>query len=355
MVTVKEITEINCGVKIEARPSIRRELTLETIFVGQALDGLKRLVRDFAKEGLPLLFVGERGTGKEVLAKIYTEVSGREQHSFNCAGISENTALSALFGHVKGSYTDAKNNRKGLFSTASSGLIFLDELGAATLDFQAKLLRILETGDFQPFGSDNLEKIKDVFICAATSDLSAIRPDLRDRFVTLYIPPLRAHQKDVPGIFRSLWESEEIEDVIFISQAALNLLKKYLWPGNVRELRQTLRIAITLARSDGDKVIMSHHLPVLNDSEDVDYSKEIHISKLKSNGKAMAREAFFHCFGDSDLEGGQFMLSPKAYKDAFYKYHVDNGIDTAVKLHKLFPDTTASTLQGGIGRYKKQK
>ena len=97
--------------------------------VGDSLTELWALVSIFAKKGRNLLFVGERGTGKELLSDIYEKITEREKHNFNCAGVSEATALSTLFGHAKGSFTGADKKREGLFKVATDGLIFLDELG----------------------------------------------------------------------------------------------------------------------------------------------------------------------------------------------------------------------------------
>ena len=314
-------------------------LSLNTRMVGKSLSELKWLVNGFAVNRRQLLFTGEPGTGKELLAEIYAESIGKELFPLNCAGMSESTAISKLFGHEKGSFTGATQARSGMFS--KTGVIFLDELGAASDDFKAMLLRVLENGDYAPLGSDKNKKIsKDTIVCAATNEPDNIRQDLRDRFTTLNVPPLRARMGDIPELVKELSPKE----ISFISNDALKILTKHNWPGNVRELRHTMQIATDLALFDGKDTIRVQHLVTLS-GEVADSSRKWKISSLKAKAIVFPRREFFKPFVTPISARVQFWDEPGGYKKKFYQYFSSQGY-TPDSLHKRFRTLSVNTIKG---------
>jgi len=204
-----------------------------------------------ANTDLTVLIVGESGVGKEVFSNIIHTLSPRKHNPFiavNCGAIPEGTIDSELFGHEKGSFTGAVDSRKGYFETVSGGTIFLDEIGEMPLGTQARLLRVLETGEFIRVGSSKVQKT-DVRVIAATNrDLldytqqGKFREDLYYRLSTvpIRVPSLRDRKEDIPLLFRK-FASDFAEryrtQTVQLDSSALQLLVSYPWYGNVRELK----------------------------------------------------------------------------------------------------------------------
>jgi len=204
-----------------------------------------------ANTDLSVLIVGESGVGKEVFSNIIHALSPRKHNPFiavNCGAIPEGTIDSELFGHEKGSFTGAVDSRKGYFETVNGGTIFLDEIGEMPLGTQARLLRVLETGEFIRVGSSKVQKT-DVRVIAATNrDLleyaqqNKFREDLYYRLSTvpIRVPSLRDRKEDIPLLFRKFASdfSERYKTTsVQLDNAALQLLVSYPWQGNVRELK----------------------------------------------------------------------------------------------------------------------
>lgn len=200
---------------------------------------------------MSVLVTGESGVGKEVFSKIIHQYSLRKHSKYiavNCGAIPEGTIESELFGHVKGAFTSADRDRKGYFSEADKGTIFLDEVGELPLSMQAKLLRVLESGEFLPVGSSKLQRV-DVRIVAATNVnlLDAIskgrfREDLYYRLsqVSIYVPPLRERKDDIYLLFRrfAVDQAERYKmPIISLTNEARNYLLNYRWKGNIRQLK----------------------------------------------------------------------------------------------------------------------
>jgi DNA-binding NtrC family response regulator len=198
-----------------------------------------------------VLINGESGVGKEVFSQIIHALSGRKHNPFiavNCGAIPEGTIDSELFGHEKGSFTGAVDSRKGYFETVSGGTIFLDEIGEMPLGTQARLLRVLETGEYIRVGSSKVGKT-DVRVIAATNkdllDLTQqgkFREDLYYRLSTvpIRVPALRDRKEDIPLLFRKFavdFAERYKTAPVQMSEDAKNLLISYPWPGNVRELK----------------------------------------------------------------------------------------------------------------------
>jgi DNA-binding NtrC family response regulator len=211
-----------------------------------------------------VLITGEHGTGKEVVAKTLHALSPRASRSLvavNTGALAEGTFESELFGHVKGAFTDARADRIGRFELADGGTIFLDEIGNVPFRQQAKLLRVLESGEIERVGSSRTRRVDVRVISATNSDLTAacasgqFREDLLFRLntVEIHVPPLRERREDIPalaGHFLSRYASRYRRPIHGFDAAALQLLLQYAWPGNVRELEHTLERAILMCRTN---------------------------------------------------------------------------------------------------------
>ena len=207
----------------------------------------------------PVLVIGERGTGKELIAARAHYLSERWQRAFvkfNCAAVNEELLESELFGHVAGAYTGATRPRVGRFELANNGTLFLDELASMSQRLQEKLLRVIEYGEFERVGSSETIKVDVRLIGAANADLPALasqgkfREDLLDRlsFDVITLPPLRERRGDVMLLAQKFAEgmARELDREYFagFAPAAQQQLVDYSWPGNVRELRNVVERAV---------------------------------------------------------------------------------------------------------------
>src|ERR1700709_1832030 len=200
---------------------------------------------------LSVLIVGESGVGKEAFSHIIHALSARKHNSFiavNCGAIPEGTIDSELFGHEKGSFTGAVDSRKGYFEAVNGGTIFLDEIGELPLGTQARLLRVLEAGEFIRVGSSKVQKTDVRVIAASNKDLLELtdkgrfREDLYYRLSTvpIRVPALRDRKEDIPLLFRKFavdFAERYKAAPVQLDEDAKNLLINYPWPGNVRELK----------------------------------------------------------------------------------------------------------------------
>ncbi len=245
------------------RREVRGDYGLDNI-VGhsQPMRRIFEQLRQVAKWTTTVLIRGESGTGKELVANAIHYNSPRATNPFvklNCAALPDTLLESELFGHEKGAFTGAVNQRKGRFEQADGGTLFLDEIGEISPAFQAKLLRVLQEGEFERVGGDRTFKV-DVRIIAATNrDLESaveegeFREDLYYRLnvMPLYIPALRERSEDIPDLARFLvskiakQQSRELE----ITDSAIRLLMRYNWPGNVRELENSLERAAIMSEA----------------------------------------------------------------------------------------------------------
>ncbi|MBN9615510.1 MAG: sigma-54-dependent Fis family transcriptional regulator [Acidobacteriales bacterium 59-55] len=211
-----------------------------------------------------VLIAGEHGTGKEVVAQTLHRMSSRADRAMvavNTGALPEGTFESELFGHVKGAYTDARADRIGRFELASGGTLFLDEIANIPVRQQAKLLRVLETGEMERVGSSKTQIVNVRMISATNADLRAecaagrFREDLLFRLNTVEInlPPLRERREDIPalaGYFLSRYAARYRRTIQGLESAALQTMLRYSWPGNVRELDHTVERAVLMARGD---------------------------------------------------------------------------------------------------------
>ena len=235
--------------------------------------------RQVAPTDLNVVINGESGTGKEVFPQIIHQNSARKHGPYiavNCGAIPEGTIDSELFGHEKGSFTGATEARKGYFEVANGGTIFLDEVGELPLATQARLLRVLETGDFIKVGSSKVLKT-DVRVVAATNinfyqalEKEKFRPDLYYRLntVPIFLPPLRDRKEDIHLLFRKFvndFSAKYRMPVLRLSTDAEQILINYYWPGNVRQLKNIAeQISILEKNKEVNADILLKYLPQYN-------------------------------------------------------------------------------------------
>lgn len=230
------------------------------------------LIKTVAHTDATVLILGETGTGKEIIANIIYKLSTRNNNNFipiNCAALSENLLENELFGHEKGSYTGAIQEHKGIFETASIGTIFLDEIGEISPKFQAKLLRILESGEYKRIGSVVKRKTNARIIAATNKNLKNMvqekkfRDDLyyRLNIFPISIPPLRDRITDIPlliDFFINELNKKYNINKLGVSEVALTLLFRYRFPGNVRELKNIIEHAYIKGKNE---IIQAVDLP----------------------------------------------------------------------------------------------
>jgi transcriptional regulator with PAS, ATPase and Fis domain len=224
------------------------------------IEGIFEVLRRVAPTNISVLIEGQSGTGKELLARAIHNNSRRRDKPFkpvNCAGFSVTLLESELFGHVKGAFTGAASDRKGLFEIADKGTLFLDEIGDMPLAMQAKLLRFLEDGIIIPVGS-NKQIVVDVRVISATNhDLTQLiekrkfRQDLyfRIKGVNIVLPALRDRAEDIPLLTEYFLKEAAAETgsaVTGITEAAQTVLSSYDWPGNIRQLRNCIRTMVVM-------------------------------------------------------------------------------------------------------------
>ena len=270
-------------------------------------------VRSVAPYKVSVLLQGETGTGKEVLSRIVHRTSDRRDAPFvvqDCGTLTETLLESELFGHVRGAFTGAVNDHPGLFVLADGGTVFLDEIENTTPALQAKLLRVLETGDVRPVGGSQVRRVDVRLVTASNKDLAGevkagkFRADLYFRLntFTIEVPPLRDRREDVVGLARyfvDVFNHQHRKGVMGLSVAAEKRLLAAKWPGNVRELRNVVERAVLLCPSGA--LIEKSHLPQQMDSALVepsslkerlsDTERETLRAALERNGNVIRRAA----------------------------------------------------------------
>ena len=257
---------------LELRSEVSSKYRFENI-IGSSpqMQNVYRLIAKCAPTNSTVMLTGESGTGKELIARAIHYNSLRKDKPFvavDCNSLSENLLESEMFGHVKGSFTGAVTNKKGMFEVADSGTLFLDEIGNVSLTTQAKLLRVIQEREFKAVGDTRTQAANFRLITATNKDLKAMvaegtfREDLfyRINIFPIAIPPLRERRDDIPSLafhFLKVFDEELGKKVVEFSEGAMSALVHYDWPGNVRELENTIHRAVILAT---DKVVRQAHL-----------------------------------------------------------------------------------------------
>lgn len=246
-------------------------------FIGTSapMRALYRVIQQVAPSRVPVFITGESGTGKELAAQSIHHYSPRHARPFcalNCGAVPATLLESELFGHVKGAFTGATQDRQGLLQQADSGTLFLDEIAELPLDLQVKLLRAVQTQSFRPVGSDKDITVNVRFVAATNRDIVAevkaekFREDLFYRLyvVPLELPPLREREDDVlllASHFLTMYNKEEKKHFSGFVPAVQQLLRHYVWPGNVRELENAIRYAVALGDDQAHQEIAPNMLP----------------------------------------------------------------------------------------------
>ena len=273
--TLTDISEINrLDEKVKA---LSRQLGTGEVLhgiVGES-PGIKQvidIVEKAAKSDAPVIITGESGTGKELVAHAIHDQGDRRSGPFvqlNCAALNESILESELFGHVKGSFTGAYRDRKGRFETANGGDLFLDEIGDIPMSIQIKLLRVLETKQFERVGDDHPVSVNVRIITATNKSLIELisekkfREDLyfRINVLPIHLPPLRERTGDIPLLVSAFIRKLSFQtgkDIRGLTKEALQHLIAYRWPGNIRELKSALEYAFAITE---EGPLSADHLP----------------------------------------------------------------------------------------------
>jgi len=251
---------------MEENARLRREMSGQLAMIGSsaALQNVREQISRVAPAHSRVLILGESGTGKELAARAIHEASPRVSQSFikvNCAAIPEDLIESELFGHEKGAFTGASATRDGKFLLADGGTLFLDEIGDMSLRVQAKVLRVLQEGEFERVGGTQTLRV-DVRVVAATNKnleeearRGRFREDLwfRLNVVPIYMPPLRERREDLPALTQHFVEHYCRENGFRLKQMAveaMSRLQQHDWPGNIRELRNTIERLVIMTPTD---------------------------------------------------------------------------------------------------------
>ena len=296
---------------------------------------LFRYVESIARSPEPVLITGETGVGKDLLARALHTLSGREGSlvSVNVAGLDSNMFSDTLFGHARGAFTGAEKMRKGLVEQAAGGTLFLDEIGDLATDSQAKLLRLLQDGDYMPLGQDKAQRINARVVSASNRDLWALvhedkfRKDLNFRLRThhIHVPPLRNRREDIPLLVEYFLAHAAIElkrPRPAVSNELVSLLEGYEFPGNVRELRAMVYNAVsvtsdkTLSITPFRQHIMwarQHHShQETNATGDATVKFPHQLPSLKEATELLVKEALKRANGNQSLAGRILGVSQQA-------------------------------------------
>lgn len=267
IVVERALTRVKLERRVEdLQDTLSRERPEDTM-IGQsdAFENAVEMARRVAKSELPVLVTGEHGTGKELMARSIHDYSPRNEGPFvavNCGAIPENLMESTLFGHRKGAFTGAHQDRPGVFKKASDGTLFLDEIGDMPVPMQVKLLRALESGEIQPVGADTPETVDVRIVSATNRDLESLqdsgdfREDLywRIKGAQIQLPPLRERPSDIPLLAQHFLNKAAALSsdgrARRLSDDARAALLSHDWPGNLRELRHEMQRATVMVGDD---------------------------------------------------------------------------------------------------------
>jgi DNA-binding NtrC family response regulator len=295
-----------------------------------AMKAALKLVERIGPADANVLIMGENGTGKEVITRVLHSISSRRSKpliSVNAGALAEGVFESELFGHVRGAFTDAKTDRVGRFELADGGTLFLDEIGNVPLNLQTKLLRVIETGEFERVGSSKTQKINVRLLSATNADLHAevaqgrFRQDLLFRLNTVEIrlPPLRDRLEDIPVLaehFLKIHRERYRRPIVGFTPEALEALRHHLWPGNVRELDHVLERAVLMSAGN---VVTAFDL-ALEATPDARLSARLEEMSLEEAERLLIKKALARFEGNANRAAEALGLSRSALYRRLQKY-----------------------------------
>ncbi|MEN3326728.1 MAG: hypothetical protein V7638_1535 [Acidobacteriota bacterium] len=295
-----------------------------------AMKSVLNLVERIGPADANVLITGENGTGKEVITRLLHSISSRRTKpliSLNAGALAEGVFESELFGHVRGAFTDAKADRVGRFELADGGTLFLDEIGNVPLNLQPKLLRVLETGDFERVGSSKTQKVNVRLLSATNADLNAevaqgrFRQDLLFRLNTVEIrlPPLRDRIEDIPVLaehFLKLHRERYRRPIMGFTPEALDALRQHLWPGNVRELDHVIERAVLMSPG---QIVTAFDL-ALEATPDARLSARLEEMSLEDAERLLIKKALARFEGNANRAAEALGLSRSALYRRLQKY-----------------------------------
>ncbi|HEU5458068.1 MAG TPA: sigma-54 dependent transcriptional regulator [Terracidiphilus sp.] len=307
---------------------LRGEGMPEFIAAAQAMQPVLELIAQVGPSDANVLITGEHGTGKEIVAKLLHTASTRSRMplvAVNAGGLPEGTFESEIFGHVKGAFTDARTDRVGRFELANGGTLFLDEIANVPLRQQAKLLRVLETGELERVGSSQTRRVDVRVLCATNANLredakeGRFREDLLFRIntVEIHLPPLRERREDIPLLAAHFLErnrSRYRKQISGFAPAAMQMLMQYAWPGNVRELEHTVERAVLLCR---EKEIEAANLAISSTRASLQSFENMSIDEVEA---LLIRKVLRRCDGNISQASEALGLSRAALYRRIEKY-----------------------------------
>lgn len=330
--------------QVELSRSLRKGRLLEQEIVDLKNEGSQSLIAQshvmqpvleaIAKVGpsdANVLITGENGTGKGVVAQALHAASGRRDMNMvtvNTASIPESVFESELFGHVAGAFTDARTDRIGRFKLADNGTLFLDEIASIPIKLQSKLLRVLESGEFEPIGSSKTSRVNVRVLSATNADLAAeiasgdFRQDLLYRLntVEIHVPPLRERKDDIPLLavhFLRGYVTKYRKSVGGFDPIAMQALHAYYWPGNVRELDHTIERAVLMTQNE---LIQPHELGLTTKPDDNLRIENITLEEIE---RRAVRKAMTRFDGDISKAAEALGLSRGALYRRLEKYQIE--------------------------------
>ena len=324
------------GQRLEAENLALRDSVSESTELPQivaespAMKSILKLVERIGPADANVLITGENGAGKEVIMRSLHAVSSRRNKpliSLNAGALAEGVFESELFGHVRGAFTDAKSDRVGRFELADGATLFLDEIGNVPLNLQAKLLRVLETGEFERVGSSKTQKVNVRLLSATNADLSAevaqgrFRQDLLFRLNTVEIrlPPLRDRVEDIPVLaehFLRLHRERYRRQIMGFTPEAFTALREHLWPGNVRELDHVVERAVLMSSGN---LVTAFDL-ALESTPDARMSARLEEMSLEDAERLLIKKALARFDGNANRAAEALGLSRSALYRRLQKY-----------------------------------
>ncbi len=297
-----------------------------------AMKGILKLIERIGPADANVLITGENGTGKEVVARSLHAASSRSSKpliSLNAGALAEGVFESELFGHVRGAFTDARVDRVGRFELADRGTLFLDEIANVPLNLQPKLLRVLETGEFERVGSSKTRKVDVRVLSATNADLHVdvaegrFRQDLLFRLntVEIHVPPLRERPDDIPPLaehFLRQHSERYRRDLAGFSPPALEALLQHRWPGNVRELDHVVERAVLMSSGN---MVTAFDL-ALQSTSDARITARFDEMSLEEVERLLIQKALARCGGNANRAAEALGLSRSALYRRLQKYGI---------------------------------